>query len=292
MLGFLTFLVTTTILVLQQDVETSGSRQLVSRARQLAEMGLAVASHPGVQQDDPLLLGSISNTESYEAIITSEEGRLNLNFLLTEERRVVLERIFQNWGLDPLAAESLVDALMDWVDADDFKRLHGAESDEYRQLGIKGRPFNRPFASMDEVSLVLGIEQLEKVHPAWRDEFTVLGQGPLDLNEASAARIALLADVPEQNAQQLVERRAGPDGQPHTPDDVPFQSVEEALALLGVTGDTATRLATLFTIKGNTVRIESVGRVAGYERGIAVVLQKSTGAGARVLAWKEFVPEH
>lgn len=290
--GFLTLVVITAMLVLREDIETAASQRGISRTRQLAEMGLAVAVHPQVQPNDPLLRGKVTATDSYEAIVTTEEGRLSLKALLTEERRGILERLFRQWGLKPSDAESAVDAMMDWVDADDLKRLKGAEQRDYLEAGLEGRPYNHNFLSLDEVALVAGMEKVEELHPGWRDEFTVFGQGQLDLNEATALRIAVVLNVEESLADSLVARRKGVDGVAHTDDDEPLENLQEALTQLGLSGEAAQQAAALVTLQGNTRRIESVGKVGGLERGIAVVLQNSDAGAPRVLEWKEFVPQH
>lgn len=290
-LGFLTLLVTTSMLVLRQDVETAASQRMVSRTRHLAEMGLAIAVHPQVQPNDPLLRRKISATESYEAIVTSEEGRLSLKALLTEERRSILERIFRQWGLKPLDAESVVDAMMDWVDADELKRMKGMERREYQELGLEDRPYNHDFLSLDEVALVAGMEQIEDMHPNWRDEFTVFGQGQLDLNETTAQRIAMLLNVEASLAESLVDRRLGLDGIAHTEDDEPLANLDEVLSSLGLSGELMQQATGLVTLKGTTRRIESIGHMGDQERGLVVVFQNGGSGTPRVLEWKEFVPQ-
>jgi len=287
-IALLSFLIITSLMVAMQDVETVGARQVVFRARQLAEMGLSVAAHPGVKKDDELLRYRASGTESYEAKITSEESRLNFNALLTEDRRGVLERVLTAWGMQLIDSQALVDMLMDWTDGDDLKRLKGAEKFEYRKEGFKDRPYNRPFRSLDEVPLVEGMDVLSELKPNWRDYFTMWGSGQLDINEASAELISLVADAPPHLAEALVSRRNGPDGIAHTEDDTPLESLDDALTQLGIVGDQAALVAPVFTLNGSTVRIESVGRAGDHARGIAVVMQKN-GSQPLVLEWREFV---
>lgn len=288
-IAFLAFLVITAMMVTMQGVETVTSRQLVFRARQLAEAGVAIGAHPAVKPDDPLLHRRVSATESYDVNITSEEGRLNLNAMLTEERRPVLERLFTSWGLAEIDAEALVDAMMDWVDNDEFKRLKGAEKKDYEDAGFKGRPFNRPFASLDEVMLVRGMDALAELQPRWREAFTLWGQGQLDVNEAPAELLAIMAGTPMHLAEALVAARDGRDGIPHTEDDQPLQSVDEALTLLGVPQQQAPLVAGMITLRGATMRVESIGTAGDYSRGVAVVLQKGAAAGD-IMEWREFVP--
>jgi len=295
-IALLSMLIITSMMVAMQDVETVTSRRMVFEARLLAEAGLAVGVHPSIKAGDPLLRKKVSTVESYEVNITTEESRLNINALLTEEKRPVLERVFQAWGLAPVDAESVVDCLMDWVDADDMKRLKGAEKQDYARLGFKDRPYNRPFQSLDEVALVKGMDLVAEAQPRWREAFTLWGAGQLDINEAPAELIALVAGIPVTQARTLVAARNGPDGIPHTKDDQPIQSLEEAMGLLGVPpqgapgqGGQPQGWSGLFTLHGNVQRVDSVGRVGTYARRISVIVQKNGVGGGQspILEWRE-----
>jgi type II secretory pathway component PulK len=303
-IALLSMLIITSMMVAMQDVETVTSRRMVFEARLLAEAGLAVGVHPSIKAGDPLLRKKVSSVESYEVNITTEESRLNIDALLTEDKRPVLERVFQAWGLAPVDAEMVVDCLMDWVDEDDMKRLKGAEKEDYARLGFKDRPYNRPFQSLDEVALVKGMDLVAEAQPRWREAFTLWGAGLLDINEAPAELIALVAGIPVTQARTLISTRNGPDGIPHTKDDQPIQSLDEAMVLLGVPpqgppaaptqgvpgqGGQAQGWAGLFTLHGNVQRVDSVGRVGTYARRISVIVQKNGVGGGQspILEWRE-----
>ncbi len=286
--ALLSFIIITSLMVAMQDVETVGSRKAASRAKQLAEMGIAVGSHPGVKPGDPLLRGQVSRTETFEAIITTEEGRLNLNSLLTEDRLPVLERLLGHFGLSPADAQGLAARLMDWTDQDDLKRRgDSAEKFDYRNAGFPGRPFNRPFRTLDEAVLVSGMEMLDELRPDWRDFFTLRGNGQLDVNEASEDTLSVITGAPPHLIAAFIAARNGPDGIPHTKDDTPSASVEEALGLMSVSADLVQTLTPLMTVRGTTQRIQSIGRAGDYARGISVVMRKDGGM-PQVLEWREF----
>jgi general secretion pathway protein K len=294
-IAFLSFLIVTSMMVAMQDAESIASRQIVFRARQLAEAGLAIGAHPMIKDGDPLLRKRLSSNESYEVSITTEEGRLNINAMLTEERRFVLERLFELWGLRPPDAKAVVDCLMDWIDPDDFKRLNGAEKRDYEKEGFTDRPYNRPFQSLDEVALVRGMDMVAEANPKWRDSFTLWGNGALDINEAPAELIAVVADVPVSAAATLVSSRNGPDGAPHTVDDEPIQDMSQAMVLLGVPAQQSQAVTGMFTPHGTVMRVDSIGRVGSYARRISVVVQKAglgAGGGASpIMEWRETTPE-
>lgn len=286
-IALLSFLIVTSMMVVMQDVETVAARRLVFRARQLAESGLAIGANPLVKSGDPVLRKDVGPAESYEVNITTEESRVNISALLTEERRVILERLFGSWGLRPLEAQEVVDALMDWVDADDFKRLKGAEKEDYKKDGFNDRPYNRPFQSLDEVTLARGMDLVAQANPAWRSVFTLWGSGALDINEAPAELIAIVADAPLSAARSLVAERNGPDGIPHTKDDQPMKTLEEAMILLGVRAGPNPAGAGLFVLQGAIARVDSVGRAGDCTRRISVIMQKGAGGRSPILEWRE-----
>lgn len=286
-LALLSFLVVTTVMITLEEVEGMVARKLIFKARQLAETGLAIGSHPLVKSGDPLLRRLTGEQEGYTVTISTEESRLNLNYLLTEERRPVLERLLRSWGLSPADVDALADSLMDWKDDDNQRRLQGAERLDYQREGYPERPYNRPFKNLDEVFLVKGMSVLAELKPDWRDTFTLWGDGRVDVNETSAAVLALVAEVPVSLAEQAVAVRNGRDGIHQTADDLRFESVEEVLTLLGLSREPAQELAAWLTVKGSTLRVESVGHVADYSRGVAVVMKKDP-VRPQILEWREF----
>ncbi len=103
----------------------------------------------------------------------------------------------------------LVDAMRDFADVDDLRRLNGAESAQYRAIGRTDLPRNQPFQSSQELRDVLGwADQLE----LWRgagvlDMVTV--QGPIGINPNTAPWQVLTAldGVTPEIARTILERR-------------------------------------------------------------------------------------
>jgi general secretion pathway protein K len=87
--------------------------------------------------------------------VMDESGKLDLNGSTPE----MLERLFQNLGMDYNSAHALAAAIEDWRDPDDDTRPSGAESLYYLSLPQPYRPANRDFESVDELLLVRGVTQ-------------------------------------------------------------------------------------------------------------------------------------
>ena len=261
------------------------------RAKQLAEMGIAVAANPAVKRTDPLLKQfSGESGEGFEARIISEGEKFNINAILLRQDEQFLKSLFSDWGLTLDECQMMVDGLMDWVDQNDEVGLNGAESKWYLDQGRLNQPFNRPFYNLDEMRLVRGMDYVEAIRPDWRNWFTIWSSGALDLNEASAELIAAAAEITPEDANVIPETVRGPDGIRDTDDDAPFQSVEQALALLGVDASLRPEISARMTVNDTTTRLESIGTVAGAKRKITVIVRNRTGRPAVLERTEEVMP--
>lgn len=280
-----------TLRVISFDMELASAKIHGSRAGQIAEMGIAVGSNPAVKRSDPILrqLNGESG-EGFEVKVMSEGGRFNINSILIQDDKALLRSIFIDWGLELDVAQEIVDALGDWVDADDNVSLNGAEKEFYENLGRINQPFNRPFYDLSEMSLVRGMEFVEAVRPDWRDWFTIWSGGKLDLNEASAELIAAAAEVSVSMAGIIPETVRGIDGLRDTIDDVPFENAEAALMLLGIDSASRPDIAGRFTVNDTTTRIESIGYADGAKRKINVIVRNRTGRPALLERTEEIIP--
>lgn len=277
--------------VIAFDMEIASSKIHGSRARQVAEMGIAIGCNPIVKRSDPLLRQLDAETgEGFEARIISEGGRFNINALLAQDDKDLLRSIFAAWGLDFDASQALADTLGDWVDADDESSLNGAEVEQYEALGRLNQPFNRPFYDLSEMRLVLGMEQVEALRPDWRNWFTIWSAGTLDLNEAPAELIAVAAACDVEQAAVIPEMVSGPDGIRDTEDDVPFENAAPALDLLGIDINDRPDLARRFSVNDATTRIESIGQAEGAKRKITVIVRNRTGRPALLERTEEIIP--
>lgn len=91
---------------------------------------------------------------AYEVVLTDEEGKLSLHGGVAES----LARLLRNTGVtDPGVVATIVDSVLDWLDADDFHRLHGAEEEYYGARPEPYRPRNGAFERLEELLLVKGM---------------------------------------------------------------------------------------------------------------------------------------
>jgi type II secretory pathway component PulK len=281
----------TALRVITFDMELASAKIHGSRARQIAEMGIAVGSNPIVKRWDPILRQLNAETgEGFEARVMSEGGRFNINAILLKDDKPLLRSIFEQWGLELEDAQAVADALGDWVDADDNVALNGAEKADYLEAGRINQPFNRPFYDISEVRLVRGMDLVEALRPDWQQWFTVWSGGALDLNEAPAELIAAAAECRVEQAEAIPRAICGMDGLKDTEDDVPFQNAAAALDLLGIDMNGRPDLAPRFTVNDATTRIESIGQAEGAKRKITVIVRNRTGKPALLERTEEIIP--
>ena len=277
--------------VISFDVDVASAKIHGSRARQIAEMGIAVGCNPAIKRTDPLLQMTDEKAGGrYEVRLTSEGGRFNINAILLRSDKNLLSSIFNDWGLEQEDAQAVTDALIDWVDEDNNVSLTGAEKEQYKKAGRVNQPFNRPFYDINEVRLVRGMAMVEAIRPDWRSWFTVWSGGALDLNDAPAELIAAAAECPVEQAEIIPETVRGPDQVRATPDDLPFENPADALALLGIDVDGRPDLAQRFTVKDQTDRIESIGYAEGAKRKITVIIRNRSGKPALLERTEEIIP--
>jgi len=297
-MSILSLTVFTSIQLLYYEVDLVTAKVHGTRARHMAEIGIAIAANPVVNRDDPILRNvfDADGQQGYDAKLRSEASRFNINMLLqpgsdgAPADKTLLREILANWGMEMEETQYIVDALVDWIDDDDFEELNGAEFTHYEDLGYLNRPYNRPFYSLDEVRLVEGWDRVEALNPNWQDWFTIWSAGGLDINEAKPELLALAAEISIEDAESLQERVLGPDGIRDTEDDLPFRDLNEPLSLLGLPDVQRMLVEPRLTVNDQTSRIESVGWSGDTRVQITLILRNRTGRPAILERKEEVIP--
>ena len=131
-----------------------------------------------------------------------EVGRIDIN----TAREELLRGLLLSQGMLEEDALKLMDAIADWRDADQQKRLRGAEAPDYVTAGLNYAPANAPFQSIEELKLVLGMtpELFARLAP----HITVFSRQP-GFNEQIAARevIRALTNVNDEQIDEYISRR-------------------------------------------------------------------------------------
>ena len=252
--------------VARQRIEEDLRRELASEA--------AEAFTEGWRSDGTVYAWAFGGAEVRIAI-RDEGGKIDLNAAPDELLRGLFLSV--EWtapdggavGLDDAQADALTDAVRDFADADDLRRLNGAEDGDYAAAGLPWGAKDAPFAAVEELQQVLGMTPMlyRQVAPA----LTVY-TGKKGIDPKSAPRKVLLA-LPGSDAAavdaHLAARAAAPEG--------------AGPAFLGAEGFTALSRRRIYTIRAEA-RTES-GAVFVRE----AVVQFTGGAerSFRIRAWKQ-----
>src|SRR5205823_7640179 len=117
-LFLLSALVISWALDIDSRLSISGENTRMLRAEAVACSGAEVALHPLVNPGSPNLSGQLDNGAKYEARLTGEGGRLNINWIVAGEdpnKLDILKHFLETKGIDLNERDSMVDALLDWV---------------------------------------------------------------------------------------------------------------------------------------------------------------------------------
>ena len=201
-----------------------------------------------------------------EWTVQNAAGLLNLNTASSAQLSALLRR----FGVTPDRAEALGDAVADWRDADDLRRLDGAEDRDYLAAGVAHGAADAPFRHRAELQQVLGMDP--PLYAALEPHLTVYGghQG-INLKHASRDLLTRLgAGTAEEIDAYLQRRRAEPRlAQP---------PLSAELASSGLTG----------SARSGFVVVRAEGRTAGGARAAieAVADLGSIRDGVRLVDWR------
>ena len=209
----------------------------------------------------------------YRTRVSDEGAKINLNRV----DEITLKQAFLNLDLERELAEALTDAILDWRDADDLKRLNGAERDYYLSLPTPYPAKDAPFDSVDELLLVRGVTRqlfFGEDGPALREIFTVYGgqQRRINLLTASPAVLQAALGIDSDLAQELVQRRAE-------------TGSTELSALLppGVAARAGSQLPTILSVESEGFLSDS-----SLTRRVLAIVQRAPRQLPRVLRWQDW----
>ena len=266
----------------------SGIANRFLEAEAMACSGVEVALHPTVKPGSPVLKGRFPSNQSFDARITGEGGRLNLNRLAIGENQANLEllrKYLEIKGVDLNERDRMIDCLCDWIDPDNLIRLNGAEDEP----GYKTA--NAPLKTLEEVKRIRGWEEFT-ARPDWDSDFTLNStDGKIDINWASRDVLLALPGMTEPLVDRFLQLRRGPDDIEGTEDDVLFDARDIApngrLAIaLGFRQNEFNQLAPLVTVGGTVMRVVSTGKSGTVTKTVRIVVNKR-GNPPLLLSWKE-----
>ena len=252
-------------------------------AEAMACSGAEVALHPVIKPGSANLHGRMGR-KSYEAHLSGEGGRLNLNWLVAGEdpkRLEILRRYLLNKGIDLNERDHMVDCLLDWVTPNaGIHHLNGAtDSEDYH-------PSHTLLTRIDELKRVKGWADFTSA-PGWDDDLTLNSSGPVDMAWATRDVLLALPGMTDELVDRFLQVRQGPDGIDGTEDDAQFKSLEDVRVALGLNSDQFKQLAPLVSFKDPVYRVLSVGTAGTATRTVRLVFRR-VGVMPQLITWREF----
>ena len=281
-LMLLTFVVLALARKVATDLDGQTEENLALDAHAMAYSGLQIALHPSSSYKTPALVQEFPDQRGFAARIKGEGGRLNLNWILAGEEPKKLETLknfLSTKGLAFAEREAFVDSLLDWVDADDVRRLNGNETP------VRGPIANQPLRDLAELYQIPACDPLTSQN-GWEQDFTLLSQGPIDVQWASEDLLSSIPGVGQRSARGLVQFRSGPDKEDGTADDLKLTDLRQVQGLLGLAKADFDALGGLLSLNDPTIHITSEGRAGVIKRRIDVVATKG-GAQPQIIKWRE-----
>jgi len=139
--------------------------------------------------DDDDALGS--DNAQVRVRLLSEAGKIDIN---KADQKLLAELMAHSPAEDEQQQLRLVSAILDWRDEDDLINIDGAEQKEYKEAGLKYQPRNKPFQTVDELQLVLGMD--ETIYQWLAPMVTVYsGQANVAVQNASKDVLQVLPDA-------------------------------------------------------------------------------------------------
>lgn len=148
--------------------------------------------------------------------IQDEAGKIDLN----QADEKLLQALLGSLEFDIDQAAALADAILDWRDPDDLKRVNGAEERDYLAAGLTYGPANAPFQSIEELALVLGVTpRLATQLLPWVTVHT--RRGGINPRLASKELLLALPGIDPQMVESYVEARSAIDAAGAAPPPLP-----------------------------------------------------------------------
>ncbi len=124
----------------------------------IAHMGQAVPLEAAATSENSWLPNGDPHTVAYrfgqaEVTIEKETDKVNVNKADHTQLQAVLEKA----GVQKDPADRLADRIEDFRDQDNIPQLHGAEKEQYQQMGLHYPPFDGPVVQLDQLLLIPGI---------------------------------------------------------------------------------------------------------------------------------------
>ena len=161
-LSLLTIMAGSFALSMRREASITAGIKNNAQAMAVAESGIALAEMM-LQNPDPdkrwradgSIYEIIATDAKVRVRLLAEAGKIDIN----KADQALLEGLMIYAPVDAEQKSRLVGAILDWRDADDLVHINGAEKKEYQDASLSYQPGNKPFQSIEELQMVLGMNK-------------------------------------------------------------------------------------------------------------------------------------
>lgn len=179
-----------------------------AQAKSIAESGLAIAEMMLLNPDlnkrwrtDGSVYQMDYGSSKVRLRLLSESGKIDINIV----DQALLQNLMKHAPVDEAQKNKIVSAIFDWRDEDDLVHIDGAEKKEYQEAGLTYQPRNKPFQSIEELQMVLGMD--ENVFNWIEDLVTVYSGQSVDMQQASRKVLQVLPGLEPGVVENFVAAR-------------------------------------------------------------------------------------
>jgi len=150
----------------------------------------------------------------FEVKVSDHSGKIQINKLVKEDGRNynddqkgLLMRFLKSFGIDDEEADNIVDAIKDWIDADNEVTRFGAENAHYQALDKPYSCKNAPIEFLEELLLIRGITKElfygTEEKPGISDYISPHGNGKININTADRLVLSALSDEIKEDPEMV-----------------------------------------------------------------------------------------
>ena len=185
-----------------------------ARAKVLFLLATLPRTLQGIGAGDAAIVpdGRLYRLDEYTAVRFQDvRGLLSLNAISdTGAGRTMMERLLGTYGVDSDTAARLIDALLDYRDTDNLRRLNGAEAEEYRAIGKEHLLRNGELKTPRELVNVYGWAEVEAL---WGDDpitnhVSVFPRMVLNPNTAGWRVLVAISGIAPEMAKDMLGTRS------------------------------------------------------------------------------------
>jgi len=219
--------------------------------------------------------------------VSDYSGRIQINQLIDQSGKYDAFqkdclRLFLNspeFGLDPEEADNIIDAVKDWIDADNEATRFGAEDAYYQALGKPYSCKNAPVEFLEELLLVRGITKDlfygAGGKPGISNYLSTHGDGKININTADPLVLMALSDeMSDEMVENMIAYREDEEK------DLSIVNWDERIGMGGVA------MPSVLTTSSTYFEITSTGFKEAMAKRVTGMVKRNMGEPIQILSWK------